>query len=211
MCKHRYFQVCSFSLHVRLAVKKRRSFWAGFAKCVRSVRKFAYVNLRSARVRSTRVCYHWINTPDFMAPPNLVNFAQKKKREMTISKPTFVPSTACTIYFECLESGPNDSTRVRRLTDILRRARVEIFILAYGSFWCQLSGFSSNLTGHHETKTAKPIWSWRSKCWNFYVKPRLPMTNDGVLNRFCTFRAVKLQPIWSYRYERCLISQNEHL
>jgi hypothetical protein len=32
----------------------------------------------------------------------------------------------------CLESGPNDSTRVRRLTGILRRARVKIFILAYG-------------------------------------------------------------------------------
>jgi hypothetical protein len=29
---------------------------------------------------------------------------------MTISKPTFTPSTPCTIYFECLESGPNDST-----------------------------------------------------------------------------------------------------
>jgi hypothetical protein len=41
------------------------------------------------------------------------------------------------------------------------------------------------------------------------------MTNEGVLNRFrifpCIFRAVKLQPIWSYRYERRLISQNEHL
>ena len=37
------------------------------------------------------------------------------------------------------------------------------------------------------------------------------MTNEGVLNRFRTFRAVKLQPIWSYRYERRLISQNEHL
>ena len=36
------------------------------------------------------------------------------------------------------------------------------------------------------------------------------MTNKDVLNRFRTFRAVKLQPVWSYRYERCLISQNEH-
>jgi hypothetical protein len=65
---------------------------------------------------------------------------------MTISKPTFGPSTPCTMHFECLESGPNDSTRVRRLTGILRRALVKIFILAYGSFWVQLSGFSSNLT-----------------------------------------------------------------
>ena len=125
---------------------------------------------------------------------------------MTISKPTFAPSTPCTIHFECLESGPNDSTRVCRLTGILRRARVKIFILAYRSFWFQLSGFSSNLTGHHETKTVKPIWSCRSKYSNFYFKPRLPMTNDDVLNRFRTFRAVRLQPIWSYRYERRLIS-----
>ena len=79
--------------------------------------------------------------------------------EMTISKATFAPSTPFTIHLECLESRPNDSTRVRRLASILRRARVTIFILAYGSFWLELSGFSSNLTGHHETKTAKPIWS----------------------------------------------------
>ena len=143
-----------------------------------------------------------------MAPPNLVN--SSKLREMTISKATFAPSIPCTIHFECLESGPNDWTRVRRLTGVLRRARVEIFILAYVSFWFQLSGFSSNLTGHYETKTAQPIWSCRSKYSNFYLKRRLPMTNEGVLNRFRTFRAVKLQPLWSYRYERCLISQNEH-
>ena len=60
-----------------------------------------------------------------MAPPNLVDFP--KMWEMTISKPTFLPSKPCTTHFECLESGPNDSTRVRRLTGILRRARVEIF------------------------------------------------------------------------------------
>ena len=139
-----------------------------------------------------------------MDPPNLVNLSSFF--EMSISKSTFAPSTPCTIHFECLESGPNDSTRVRRLTGILRRARVKIFILAYGSFWFQLSEFSSNLTGHHETKIAKPIWSCRSKYSNFYFKPRLPMTNEDVLNRFRTFRAVKLQPVWSYRYERCLIS-----
>jgi hypothetical protein len=144
-----------------------------------------------------------------MAPPNLVNFP--KLREMTISKATVAPSKPCTIHFECLDRGPNDSTRVCRLTGILRRARVKIFILAYGSFWFQVSGFSSNLTGHHETKTSKPIWSCRSYIYsNFYFKPRLPMTNEDVLNRFRTFRAVKLQPIWSYRCERCLISQGEH-
>ena len=115
-----------------------------------------------------------------MAPPNLVNLVYFFK--MSISKSTFAPSTPCTIHFECLESGPNDSTRVRRLTGILRRARVKIFILAYGSFWSQLSEFSSNLTGHHETKTAKPIWGCRSKYSNFYFKARLPMTNEDVLN-----------------------------
>ena len=78
------------------------------------------------------------------------------------------------------------------------------------AFWFQFSGFSSNLTRHHETKTAKPIWSSRSKYSNFYFKPRLPMTNEDFLNRFHTFRAVKLQPVWSYRCERCLISRNEH-
>ena len=50
---------------------------------------------------------------------------------MNISKATFAQSAPCTIHFECLESGPNDSTRVLRLTSILRRARVKIFILAY--------------------------------------------------------------------------------
>ena len=37
------------------------------------------------------------------------------------------------------------------------------------------------------------------------------MTNEDVLDRFRTFRAVKLQPVWSYRYECCLISPNEHV
>ena len=80
--------------------------------------------------------------------------------KITISK---VPSTPCTRkkHFECLESGANDSTRVRRLTDtallLLRRARVKMFILAYVSFWLQLSGFSTTLTRRHETKTVKPI------------------------------------------------------
>jgi hypothetical protein len=147
----------------------------------------AYVKLRSSRVRSTLGCYHLIKTPDFMAAPNW---------EMTFSKATFALSTPFIIHLQCLESGPNDSTRVRRLTG----ARVKIIILAYGSFLFQLFEFSSNLTGHHATKTAKPIWSCRSKYSNFYVKPRLPMSNEGVLNRFRTFRAVKLQPVWPYIY-----------
>ena len=146
-----------------------------------------------------------------MDPQNLVNLSSFF--EMTISKATFAPSTPCTIHFECLESAPNDSTRVRRLTGILRRARVKIFILAYGSFWFQLSEFSSNLTGHHETKTAKPIhvWGCRSKYSNFYFKPRLPMTNEDVLDRFRTFRAVNLQPVLSYRYERRHFRSDEHV
>jgi hypothetical protein len=151
----------------------------------------------------TWVCSDWIN----IGP---ITYLFPKLRGMTISKATLAPSKPCIIHFECLESGQNDSTRVRRLTGILRRARVKIFILAYGSFWFQLSGFSSNLTGHHETKTVKPIWSCRSKYSNFNVKPRLHMTNEDTLNRFRTFRAVKLQPVWPYRYERCFITQNEH-
>jgi hypothetical protein len=31
------------------------------------------------------------------------------------------------------------------------------------------------------------------------------------LNRFHTFRAVKLQPVWSYMHERCLISPKRDL
>jgi hypothetical protein len=76
-------------------------------------------------------------------------------RNARSARPTgfpFPPSTPCTIQFECLKSGPNDSTRVRRLTGIFRRACVEIFIVVYVRFWLQLSEFSSNLTGHHETK-----------------------------------------------------------
>jgi hypothetical protein len=102
-----------------------------------------------------------------MAPQNLVDFPQMWG--MTISKPTFAPSTPCTIHlhFECLEIGPNDSTRVRPLKGLLGRARVKIFIVAYDRFWSQLSGFSSNLTGHHETKTSKRIWSRRKKYSTF--------------------------------------------
>ena len=111
----------------------QRSFWAGFAKWVRSVIMCAYVKLRSSRVLSTLLCYHLIKTPDFMTTPNLVNFP--KIGEMTIAKATFAPSTRFTTHLERFESGPNDSTRICRLTGILRRARVKIFILANGSFW----------------------------------------------------------------------------
>jgi hypothetical protein len=55
--------------------------------------------------------YHWTNVLDFMAPPNLVNFPKLGK--MTIAKATFAPSNPFTIHFECMESGPNASTRVR--------------------------------------------------------------------------------------------------
>jgi hypothetical protein len=89
-------------------------------------------------------------------PRQIWSIAQKLS-EMTISTATFAPSKPCTIDSEFLESGPNYSTRVRRLTCILRRARVNFSILTYASFWFQLSGFSSNLTMNHGTKTAKPI------------------------------------------------------
>jgi hypothetical protein len=48
------------------------------------------------------------------------------------------------------------------------------------------------------------------KICKLLVKPMLPMTNEGVLTRFRTFRVVKLQPIWPYTYERRLISEGEH-
>jgi hypothetical protein len=106
-----------------------------------------------------------------MAPPYLDTFP--KLRKITISKATFTPSTPCILHFECLESGPNDSTRVRRLTGILRRARVKIFILAYiyGSFWFQLSEFSSNLTGHHETKSTNQYGATDQNIQTFIVNP----------------------------------------
>jgi hypothetical protein len=99
----------------------------------------------------------------------LVNFP--KLWEMTISKATSETSNPCTIHFDCTESGPNGSTRVRRLTCILWRARAKIFILAFGSFWFELFGFSS--------KTEKPIWSCRLKYSNCYIKPRVPITTEG--------------------------------
>jgi hypothetical protein len=74
-----------------------------------------------------------------------------------------------------LRGGDREITVVVKIKPELYWSHV--FILAYGSFWFQLSGFSSNLTGHHETKTAKPVWSYRSKYSNFYFKSRLPMTN----------------------------------
>ena len=69
------------------------------------------------------------------------------------------------------------------------------------------------LTGHHASKIAKKkrIWSCKSKYSNFYVKPSLPMTNEDVLDRFRTFRAVKLQPVLSYRYERRHFRSDEHV
>ena len=106
---------------------------------------------------SCLVSYRWITTPDFMEPPNLVNLS------------SFFEMTILYNKFWVSKSAPNDSARIRRLTGIFRSARVKIFILlvAYRSFWLQLSWFSSNLTGHHETKTAKPIWGCRSNIQTF--------------------------------------------
>jgi hypothetical protein len=118
----------------------------------------AYVKPRSARVRSTWVFYHWIKLPILW--PRQIWSISENYRKWLFQKYT-------------LHNTFDDPTRVRRLTGILRCARVRIFIPAYVSFWFQLSGFSSNLTGHHETKTAKPIWSCRSKYSNFFFQPRL--------------------------------------
>jgi hypothetical protein len=107
-----------------------------------------------------------------MALPNLVDFPEL--RGITISKATFAPSKPCTIHFECLESGPNDSTRVRRFKGILRRARVKIFIVAYmGAFGSHFPEFRAIWlsTTKPKLQNHEPICSPRSKYSNFYFKP----------------------------------------
>ena len=59
-----------------------------------------------------------------------------------MSKPPFDQKPTPPINFWTLKMGLSCSARVRRLTGILRRAHVTIFIVAYGNFRSQLSGFS---------------------------------------------------------------------
>ena len=135
-----------------------------------------------------------------MAPPNLVNFP--KIREMTISKATFAPSTPCTIYFECLQSGPNDSTRVRPITGILRHARVKIFILVMGAFGPTFRIFEQfdREPRNQNCKIDMELQIKTLKMFMSNLRYLVSMTKEDVLNRFRTFRGVKLQPVWSYRY-----------
>jgi hypothetical protein len=83
----------------------------------------------------------------FYGPTKFGQFPQMRK--MTISKATFEPSTPCTIHFECLESGPNDSTRVRRLTGILRRLYTAIKLMFVDS-----QPSNSSQSGHTDTNVA---------------------------------------------------------
>ena len=59
-----------------------------------------------------------------------------------MTKPPFDQKPTPPINFWTLEMGLSCSARVRRLTGILRRAHVTIFIVDYGDFQSQLSGFS---------------------------------------------------------------------
>ena len=59
-----------------------------------------------------------------------------------MTKPPFDQKPTPPINFWTLEIGLSCSARVRRLTGILRRAHVTIFIVDYGDFQSQLSGFS---------------------------------------------------------------------
>ena len=53
------------------------------------------------------------------------------------TKPPFVQKPTPSINFWTLEMGLTCSARVRRLTGILRRAHIRIFIVAYGNFRSQ--------------------------------------------------------------------------
>ena len=59
-----------------------------------------------------------------------------------MTKPPFDQKPTPPINFWTLEMGLSCSARVRRLTGILRRAHVTIFIVDYVDFQSQLSGFS---------------------------------------------------------------------
>jgi hypothetical protein len=69
----------------------------------------------------------------------------------------------CTIHFECLKKWSkwlNSSSSTHKYTSTRSCWNI------YPSLWELLVPtfrFSSNLTGHHETKTAKPVWRCRSK------------------------------------------------
>ena len=64
------------------------------------------------------------------------------KARFATTKAVFGQEPTPEIIFCILKIGLLCSARVRRLTGILRRAHVTIFIVDYGDFQSQLSGFS---------------------------------------------------------------------
>ena len=64
------------------------------------------------------------------------------KARFAMTKLPFAQKPTPAINFWTLKIGLSCSARVRRLTGILRRAHVTIFIVDYGDFQSQLSGFS---------------------------------------------------------------------
>ena len=71
--------------------------------------------------------------------------------ETNLAKNGNTPCSFFFLSFGCLESGPNDSTRVRRHTGIIRRARVKIFIQLMGAFGSNFPDFRAIWLG-----TTKP-------------------------------------------------------
>ena len=80
-----------------------------------------------------------------------------------------------------------------------------------GVFGSNFPDFRAIWLGTTKPKLQNRYGAADQKYSNFYVKPRLPMTNEDVLDRFRTFRAVKLQPVLSYRYERRHFRSDEHV
>jgi hypothetical protein len=64
------------------------------------------------------------------------------RARFAMTKPPFAQKPIQVIIFWTLKIGLSSSARVRPLKGILRRAHVTIFIVDYGDFQSQLSGFS---------------------------------------------------------------------
>ena len=91
-----------------------------------------------------------------------------------MTKPPFDQKPTPAIIFWTLEMGLSCSARVRRLTGILRRAHVTIFIVDYRNFQSQLSGFSRIFEDFDwapviftQDVQRKTYWIF---LWNFFFK-----------------------------------------
>ena len=122
--------------------------------------------------------------------------------ETNLAKNGNTPCSFFFLSFGCRESGPNDSTRVRRHTGIIRRTRVKIFIQLMGAFGSNFPNFRAIWLGTTEPKLQNVYEAADQNIRTFTSKPRLPMTNREVLNRFRTFAAVKLHSVLSIRARR---------